>query len=122
MTTDNDAQAAALAEALAPSIAATVQAQVDEQLKALNKTMSDRLDGIAVKNAQLLGKLHTEKSSRTSLEDQLAKLNEHLQQSGEPVDIEITRTDARNVKKYRAAKAAAEKADVQLVVVRDPED
>ena len=47
MTTDNDAQAAALAEALAPSIAATVQAQVDEQLKALNKTMSDRLDGIA---------------------------------------------------------------------------
>lgn len=71
-------------ERFTPKLTEAVMGKVNETLAATEKTIGDRLDGIASKNDQLLGKLHKEKGERTSLEDQLATLNKHLTGDTEP--------------------------------------
>jgi len=117
---NNDAQAKALAETLAPLVAAALKPQLDER----DKAVSDRLDGIASKNDELLGKLHKEKDERASFEDQLSALTDTLKgikdHDGKPVtfqtgkDIVLSKEDARDVRKYQAAKVKAQEAGVEL--------
>lgn len=106
-------------EKITPKLTEAVMGKVSETLAATEKTIGDRLDGIASKNDQLLGKLHKEKGERTSLEDQLATLNKHLTGDTEPMEVVISKADARDVSKYRAARAKAEEAGIPLRIDRD---
>lgn len=117
--TTNDDHAKALIDALLPAVTKAVEEQVAKRIEAMDKEMSERLDGIASKNAQLLGKLHKEKGERVSLEDQLATLNKHLSGDNKPTEIVIDKQTARDPRAYRAAKAEAEKAGVPLRIDRE---
>lgn len=94
--TTNDDHAKALVDALLPAVTKAVQEQVAKRIEAMDKEVSERLDGIASKNAQLLGKLHKEKGERVSLEDQLATLNKHLNGDNKPTEIVIDKQTARD--------------------------
>ena len=128
--TDNDAQAKALVAALAPLIAEAIipqlAAKVEEQVK-----------GIKAKNDELLDKLHNvtkdqeiadkikageELAAKTKalLEGTVPKTDKGLvdfRKAGEP--LRISREDARDVQKYKKAKALAAEQNVPLEIVQD---
>lgn len=115
----NDEHAKALIDALLPAVTKAVEEQVAKRIETMDKEMSERLDGIASKNAQLLGKLHKEKGERVSLEDQLATLNKHLSGGNKPTEVVINKIDARDPRKYQAAKKEAAEAGVPLRIDRE---
>jgi len=114
-TPSNEDQAAALATVLAPLVAEALKPQLDEREKSVN----DRLDGIATKNSELLGKLHKSKESNTSLEEQMANLSKQISGDAKPTEIVLSKADARDVRKYKAARAQADEAGVPLRIDRD---
>lgn len=124
-TNTNDAQAEALIAALAPKIAEAIIPKLAEQVET-------QIKGVIAKNDELLDKLHNmkkdaeiEESGRKleSLTAAAAKLTSNDDTTPKPMTFErsapvqISRTDARDVQKYRAAKAEAEKQGVDLEIV-----
>lgn len=117
--TAHDDHAKLLVDALLPAVTRAVEEQVAKRIEQMDKEVSERLDGIASKNAQLLGKLHKEKGERVSLGDQLANLNKHLSGKSKPSEIVLSKADARNPRKYQAAKKEATEAGVPLHIDRE---
>ncbi|MEP6018221.1 MAG: hypothetical protein ABJ251_07030 [Paracoccaceae bacterium] len=121
MTTENttpadDKDAANLAsflEKVTPTIAESVMKSIDAKVE-------ERLAGIAAKNAELLGKLQASKTETSSVTEQLAALSKQIADGPAPVtEVTIGKADARDPRKYAAAKAKAEEAGVTLQIDRD---
>ncbi|MBF9030633.1 hypothetical protein HKCCE3408_09515 [Rhodobacterales bacterium HKCCE3408] len=120
----NDDQASKLIEALAPKLAETI-------LPALQKQVEDQIGGVLKKNDELLDKLAKAKDddAAAQLEKLLAaadqqqkdRLNKDgtidFRKAGDP--IKITKADARDVRKYQAAKKLAAEQGVDLEIVRE---
>jgi len=132
---ENDTQAQALIDALAPKIAAAIIPQLTEQVEI-------QVKGLKAKNDELLDKLATIKKDaeiaeqgkaadelfakgKTLIESAQADMKSRLapdgtfdaRKTGDP--IRIKKSDARNVKAYRDARALAEKEGVALEIVAD---
>lgn len=109
-TPPNDEQAKALVEALAPAIAAAILPQISESVER-------QIGGLKEKNDQLLGSLHkqreTSEQQQTALDAALKRLGQVVPQRGGE-DVVISRDDARDPAKYRAAKVEAEKRGVAV--------
>ncbi len=101
----------AFVEKMTPKLAETVLEQIGAKVE-------ERLAGIAKKNDELLGKLHKSKESNTSLEEQMANLSKQISGGAKPTEIVLSKDDARDVRKYRAARAQADEAGVPLRVNR----
>lgn len=124
---DNDDQAAKLIAALAPKIAEAILPQITESVE-------EQIRGIAAKNDELLDKLVKQKASddtTKSMQTLLAGLDAKEQQERreknglmqfdhEGQDVRISKVDARDVRKYQAAKKLAQERGVDLVIDRDP--
>lgn len=124
---DNDDQAAKLIAALAPKIAEAILPQIAESVEAQMKGLKD-------KNDELLDRLVKQKASDDNLKSMqtlLAGLDakekqERLDKNGtmqfdrEGQDIRISKLDARDPRKYHAAKKLAGERGVDLVIDRDP--
>lgn len=123
---DNDDQAAKLIAALAPKIAEAILPQITESVE-------EQIRGIAAKNDELLDKLVKQKASddtTKSMQTLLAGLDAKEQQERreknglmqfdhEGQDVRISKVDARDVRKYQAAKKLAQERGVDLVIDRD---
>lgn len=116
---DNDTQAAALAAALAPLVAQAIQKDLDTKLSEMDKAVSDRLDAVASKNADLLSKLHQEKGTRLTLEEQMANLSKALSGKQKETEIVLSKDDARDVRKYRQARERAQKEGLSVRIDRN---
>lgn len=82
-------------------------------LDRVHEQVTKSAEGISKKNDELLSELRAQK--KTS--DELAAMIKAGGGSQSPKkDIILSREDAMDVKKYRAAKAQAEKAGVQLLI------
>lgn len=122
MTTDTNPNSDAEKEAammtafidkITPKLAETIMTSIDAKVE-------ERLKGISSKNDELLGKLHTSKTEKSTIEEQLAALSKQLTDSSAPVtEVTIGKQDARDPRKYAAAKAKAEAAGVTLQIDRD---
>lgn len=119
MADENDKQAEALIAALAPKIAEAILPQITESVET-------QIKGVVTKNDELLDKLAKQKADDNhskllaAAESQYqARLDGNgLYQGRKPGDsIKIKKSDARNVKAYRDAKALAEKQGVPLEIV-----
>lgn len=97
---------------ITPKLAATVLEQIGTKVE-------ERLDGIARKNDELLSKLQREKSSNSSLEEQMAALSKQISGGAKPTEIVLSKADARDVRKYRAARTQADEAGIPLRIDRD---
>ena len=116
----NDANAQALVDALLPKLQEAVMGEVNKTLESTEKAISDRMDGLADKNADLLGKLHQSKNGAKTLEEQVAELTAQIAGGQQkPKEIVISKVAARDPARYRAAKAEAEKAGVPLRIDRE---
>lgn len=115
----NEDQAKQLAELLAPLVVKSIQSGIDQRLSAMEKEVSNRLDGIASKNADLLEKLHREKDARLSLEERMANLPDEPDGGPKPTEIVLDRATARDPVAYREAKAKARKAGIPLRIDRE---
>ena len=105
---------------ITPKLTEAVMEQVTGKLTDVEKAVSDRLDGLADKNADLLGKLHKSKDGSKTLEEQVAFLADQLAGNRQkPTEVVLSKTDARDPRKYQAAKAEAEKAGVPLRIDRE---
>ncbi|MBO6603631.1 MAG: hypothetical protein JJ938_04345 [Roseicyclus sp.] len=104
---------------ITPKLTEAVMEQVSSKLTDVEKAVSDRLDGLADKNADLLGKLHKSKDGSKTLEEQVADLTVQIAAKGKPTEVVIDKMTARDPAKYRAAKAEAEKAGVPLRIDRE---
>lgn len=117
MSDDNlndDKQAEMMAtfvEKMTPKLAETVLEQIGAKV-------DERLNGIAAKNNELLAKLHKSKESNTSLETQMAELTKQLSGENKLTEIVLSKADARDVRKYQAAKKQAEEAGIPLQIDR----
>lgn len=117
--TDNNEQAQKLIDALAPKIAEAIvpelTAKVEEQIK-----------GVVTKNDELLDKLHNMKKDVeiANSAEQIAKLIADGKIAhgdtapAKPNQVVISKEDARDVRKYQAAKKQAADAGVDLVIDR----
>jgi hypothetical protein len=119
MADENDKHAEALIAALAPKIAEAILPQITESVET-------QMKGLKKKNDELLDKLTKQKADDNhskllaAAESQYqARLDGNgVYQGRKPGDsIKIKRSDARNVKAYRDAKALAEKQGVPLEIV-----
>ena len=135
MADENDTQAQALIAALAPKIAAAIipqlAAQVETQIKGVVAKNDELLDKLAImkKDAEIAenGKMQEAliaqgkaliESAKGDMKSRLAPDGTFdARKAGEP--IRLKRSDARNVKAYRAAKAAAAEQGVALEIVPD---
>ncbi|MCP5341129.1 MAG: hypothetical protein H6901_02820 [Rhodobacteraceae bacterium] len=122
---DNDDQAAKLIAALAPKIAEAILPQIAESVEAQMKGLKD-------KNDELLDKLAKQKASDDNLKsmqtllagldakDKQERLDKGTMQfDREGQDIRISKVDARDPRKYHAAKKLAGERGVDLVIDRD---
>ena len=115
---DNDDQAKALIEALAPKIAESILPQIAESVET-------QMKGLKEKNDELLDKLTKQKKHdaimKAAEEGFQSRLNDDgVFQVRKPGDnIKITKSDARDVRAYREAKALADKEGVALEIVAD---
>jgi len=104
---------------ITPKLTEAVMGKVNETLAAAEKAIGDRMDGLADKNAELLGKLHKSKDGSKTLEEQVAELTAQLAGKGQKLtEVVIDKMTARDPAKYRAARAEAEKAGVPLRIDR----
>jgi len=135
MADDNDTQAQALIAALAPKIAEAIIPQLTEQVET-------QIKGIVAKNDELLDKVANLKkdveiaengkaqdaliaqgkalieSAQNDMKSRLAPDGTFdARKAGEP--IRLKKSDARDVKTYQAAKAAAAEQGVALEIVAD---
>lgn len=119
---NNDAQASALIAALAPKLAEAL-------LPALQKQVEDQIQGVVKKNDELLEKL-AKSTDAPDLSKILDAAEQQLQErlkggTFNPTDatapLTITKADARDVRKYRAARDEAEKRGVSLQIQGRPE-
>jgi gamma-glutamyl phosphate reductase len=123
MADDNDPnakQAKALIDALGPKVAEAI-------LPALQKQVEEQIQGVLKKNDELLEKIAKDKSddSLSKLlaaadQQQRERLNKDgtldFRKAGDPV--RVSKQDARDPAKYRAAKELAAKQGVPLEIVR----
>lgn len=128
--TDNDAQAKALVAALAPLIAEAIipqlAAKVEEQvkgIKAKNDELLDKLHNVA-KDQEIADKIKAgeELAAKTKalLDGTVPKTDKGLvdfRKAGEP--LRISRSDARDVSKYRKARQLAADQGVELQIVSE---
>lgn len=128
MAEDNDKQAEALIAAVAPKIADVIIPQITEKVE-------EQIGGVLKKNNELLDKIAKQKadddhkslvtSAQKLLNNAEAAHQKRLDADGNyrppsPSDsIKISRTDARDVAKYRDARALAEKEGRKLEIVAD---
>lgn len=124
--TTNDEQAQKLIESLSAKMVEAILPKITETVTA---SVEDQIKGIKEKNDELLGKLADTKN-RTA-HDRLMDAADTAMKSREKVDptapfkranqpnVTITKSDARDVATYRAAKAEAEKRGVSLEIVED---
>jgi gamma-glutamyl phosphate reductase len=120
---DNDPnakQAKALIDALGPKVAEAI-------LPALQKQVEEQLSGVLKKNEELLAKIAKDKSDDSLMkllaaadQQQRERLNKDgtldFRKAGDPV--RVSKEDARDPAKYRAAKELAAKQGVPLEIVR----
>ena len=107
----SEANQEALHEALVKKLAEAVMGRIGAKV-------DERLDGIAKKNSELLGELVKQKDHSSDLAAQLAEAEKgNFDPAKAPV--QIRKTDARSVSKYRAAKAEAADRGVPLEIVAD---
>jgi Mg/Co/Ni transporter MgtE len=123
MADDNDPnakQAKALIDALGPKVAEAI-------LPALQKQVEEQLQGVLAKNDELLAKIAKDKSDDSlsrllaaADQQQRERLNKDgtldFRKAGDPV--RVSKQDARDPAKYRAAKELAAKQGVPLEIVR----
>jgi len=135
MADDNDTQAQALIAALAPKIAEAIIPQLTEQVET-------QIKGVVAKNDELLDKIASMKKDaeiadsakgqkaliaqgKALIESAQGDMKSRLapdgtfdaRKAGEP--IRLKKSDARDVKTYQAAKAAAAEQGVPLEIVAD---
>ncbi len=119
MSEQNNDQAAKLIEALAPKIAEAIIPQLTEKVE-------DQIKGVVAKNDELLDKLHNMKKD-VDIADQAAAIAKLVADGkatppatpSAPQNIVLSKADARDVRKYQAAKKQAADAGVELVINRD---
>lgn len=112
-TTTNDDQAAALIAALVPKISEAL-------LPTLTESVEKQIQGVVSKNTELLGKLAASNTQKSSIEEQLAALTKQVGDGQQkPTEIVLSKADARNPAKYKAAKAQAVEAGIPLTIDRD---
>lgn len=105
---------------ITPKLTEAVMTKVNETLAAAEKSIGDRMDGLADKNADLLGKLHRSKDGSKTLEEQVAELTAQLAGNAQkPTEIVLSKADARDVRKYREARKQADEAGVPLRIDRE---
>lgn len=119
MADSNDDHAAKLVEALLPAVTKAVEDSIAKRIEDMDKQVSERLDGIASKNDQLLSRLHREREGKTSLEEQLATLTKQLSGDTRPNEVVLSKIDARDPRKYQAAKKQAAELGVGLRIDRE---
>lgn len=126
----NDDQATALIAAIAPKIAEAILPQITESVET-------QITGIKKKNDELLDKLIKQRED-ADRQEKLDKLSAETKVLGESVQadirarldgtfnvdqatqpVQISKVDARDVRKYRAARAEAEKRGVNVEILRD---
>ncbi len=89
-------------------------------MASIDAKVEERLASIASKNDSLLAKLHQEKQSKGTIESQLAELTKQISAGpAKPTEIVLSKADARDAGKYRAAKAQAAEAGIPLTINRD---
>ncbi len=125
---ENDKQADALIAALAPKIAEAILPQITESVETQMKGLKDKNDELLDKIAkQKAGDDHNDLMAQTK---KLLAAADSQQQARFDKDgnyrppspddsIKITKSDARDVRKYRDARALAEKEGRKLEIVAD---
>ncbi|GIT86169.1 hypothetical protein [Roseobacter sp. OBYS 0001] len=120
MSDTNDDQAAAMIKALAPKLAEAIMPQIVESVE-------EQIQGIKAKNDELLGTLkgmkdkqEAEQLSAIAQKQIRERLNndQGISNDDTPKAITLSKEDARDVRKYRAARERAQKEGVELVVDR----
>lgn len=119
MADENDKQAEALIAALAPKIAEAILPQITESVETQMKGLKDKNDELLDKLAKQKEDDNHSKLLAAADSQYQARLDGNgVYQRRKPGDsIKIKKSDARNVKAYRDAKALAEKQGVPLEIV-----
>lgn len=119
MADENDKQAEALIAALAPKIAEAILPQITESVETQMKGLKDKNDELLDKLAKQKADDNHSKLLAAAESQYQARLDSNgVYQGRKPGDsIKIKKSDARNVKAYREAKALAEKQGVPLEIV-----
>lgn len=119
MADENDKQAEALIAALAPKIAEAILPQIAESVETQMKGLKDKNDELLDKLAKQKADDNHSKLLAAAESQYQARLDGNgVYQGRKPGDsIKIKKSDARNVKAYRDAKALAEKQGVPLEIV-----
>ena len=119
MADENDKQAEALIAALAPKIAEAILPQITESVETQMKGLKDKNDELLDKLAKQKADDNHSKLLAAAESQYQARLDSNgVYQGRKPGDsLKIKKSDARNVKAYREAKALAEKQGVPLEIV-----
>ncbi|WP_102223886.1 hypothetical protein [Acidimangrovimonas sediminis] len=107
---ENQAQAAALIEALVPKIAEAILPKISESVEV-------QIGGVLRKNDELLDKLAKQKIADDEVRKERAARSSGFDADAAVKPLRLSRADALDVKKYRAAKAEAERLGVSLEIV-----
>lgn len=115
-TNSNDQQAQSLIEALAPRIAEAILPKITEhvegQIKGLKDKSSELLDKLAKKSEPNVDALLA--AAEAQIQARLNGTNFKADDATAP--IVISKSDARDVRKYRAAREEAAKRGVQVQI------
>lgn len=119
MADENDKQAEALIAAIAPKIAEAILPQITESVETQMKGLKDKNDELLDKLAKQKADDNHSKLLAAAESQYQARLDGNGVYQGRKAgdSIKIKKSDARNVKAYRDAKALAEKQGVPLEIV-----